>query len=80
LDLKSKTFVGKMDLYQDVVSQMHSAAVLTGKTPETKIIGVADGGIGLSEELKKQFPGCILRPLVNAYPCILTNLGISAQP
>ena len=25
-------------------------------TPETKIIGVADGGIGLSEELKRQFP------------------------
>jgi hypothetical protein len=23
-------------------------------TPETKIIGVADGGIGLSEELKRQ--------------------------
>ena len=56
LDSKSKTFVGKMDSYQDVVSQMHSAAVLTGMTPETKIIGVADGGIGLSEELKRQFP------------------------
>jgi hypothetical protein len=47
LDSKSKTFVGKMDSYQDVVSQMHSAAVLTGMAPETKIIGVADGGIGL---------------------------------
>ena len=56
LDSKSKTFVGKMDSYPDVVSQMHSAAVLTGMTPETKIIGVADGGIGLSEELKRQFP------------------------
>ncbi len=56
LDSKSKTFVGKMDSYQDVVSQMHSAAVLIGMTPETKIIGVADGGIGLSEELKRQFP------------------------
>ena len=33
---------------------MHSTAVLTGMTPETKIIGVADGGIGLSEELKRQ--------------------------
>jgi len=55
LDSKSKTFVGKMDSYQAVVSQMHSAAVLTGMTPETKIIGVADGGIGLSEELKRQF-------------------------
>jgi len=56
LDETSKTFVGKMDSYQDVVSQMHSAAVLTGMTPETKIIGVADGGNGLSEELKRQFP------------------------
>jgi len=56
LDSKSKTFVGKMDTYQEVVSQMHSAAALTGMTAETKIIGVADGGIGLSEELKRQFP------------------------
>jgi hypothetical protein len=56
LDSKSKTFVGKMDSYQEVVSQMRSAAILTGMTPETKIIGVADGGIGLSEELKRQFP------------------------
>ena len=29
LESKSKTFVGKMDSYQNVVSQMHSAAVLT---------------------------------------------------
>ena len=56
LDSKSKTFVGKMDSYQNVVSQMHSAAVCIGMTPETKIIGVADGGIGLSEELTRQFP------------------------
>ncbi len=56
LDSKSKTFVGKMDCYQNVVSQMHSAAVFIGMTQETKIIGVADGGIGLSEELKRQFP------------------------
>ena len=55
LDSKSKIFVGKMDSYQEVVSQMHSAAVLTGMTLETKIIGVADGGPGLSEELKRQF-------------------------
>ncbi len=56
LDSESKTFVGKMDTYQEVVSQMHSAAVLTGMTSETKIIGVSDGGIGLSEELERQFP------------------------
>jgi hypothetical protein len=59
LDSKSKTFVGKMDSYQEVVSQMHSAAVLTGMTQQTEIIGVADGGIGLSEELKRQFPSMV---------------------
>jgi len=68
LDLKSKTFVGKMDSYQDVVSQMHSAAVLTGMAPETKIIGVADGGIGLSEELKRQFPSMPLMATQNPPP------------
>ena len=36
LDSKSKTFVGKMDTYQEVVSQMHSAAVLTGMTAENQ--------------------------------------------
>ena len=49
-----------MDLYQKVISQLHSAAALTGMTPDTEIIGVADGGIGLSEELKRQFPLCNL--------------------
>jgi hypothetical protein len=56
LDSKSKIFAGKMDSYQTVVSEMHSAAVLIGMTPRTEIVGVTDGGIGLSEELKKQFP------------------------
>jgi len=56
LDSKSKTFVGEMGSYQDVVNQLHSAAVLIGMTPETEVIGVADGGTGLSEELKRQFP------------------------
>lgn len=56
LDSPSKIFVGKMDSYPEVISQLYNAAVLTGMTPETEIIGVADGGIGLSEELKRQFP------------------------
>lgn len=55
LDSKSKIFAGKMDSYQSVVSQMHSAAVLIGMTSKTEVIGIADGGIGLSEELKRQF-------------------------
>ena len=56
LDSKEKTFVGKMDSYGKVVGQMHRAATLCGMTAETKIVGVADGGPGLSEELKRQFP------------------------
>ncbi len=56
LDSASKVYVGKMDSYPSVVGQMHSAAVLIGMTPTTEVVGVADGGIGLSEELKNQFP------------------------
>ena len=56
LDSKSKIFAGGLGSYSNVVSQMHDAAVLIGMTQETEIVGIADGGIGLSEELKKQFP------------------------
>ena len=56
LDSTSKLFVGKMDSYPEVIGQLHNAAVLTGMRPATDVIGVADGGIGLSEELKRQFP------------------------
>lgn len=56
LDSESKTYTGKMDSYQAVVGQMHSAAVLNNMTAATQIIGIADGGNGLSEELKRQFP------------------------
>lgn len=56
LDSTSKTFVGKMDSYSEVISQLHKAAVLAGMSSATDVVGVADGGIGLSEELKKQFP------------------------
>lgn len=51
-----KIFVGKMDSYPAVVGQLHDAAKLAGMTSGTEIIGVADGGIGLSEELKRRFP------------------------
>jgi hypothetical protein len=56
LDEKEKKFVGKMDSYPEVVNHLHSLAKLIGMTSETDVIGVADGGIGLSEELKRQFP------------------------
>jgi hypothetical protein len=56
LESDKKTFVGKMDSYPVVVGQLRNAAKLRGMTPETEVIGVADGGIGLFEELKRQFP------------------------
>ena len=55
LDSEFKIFAGKMGSYKSVVDQMYSAAVLAGMSPKTDIVGVADGGIGLSEELKRQF-------------------------
>lgn len=56
IESTSKTFVGKMDSYPVVVGQLHKAAVLAGMNSATDVVGIADGGIGLSEELKKQFP------------------------
>ena len=56
LDCPTKIFVGKMDSYPEVVGQLRQAAQLAGMTSTTDIVGVADGGIGLSEELQKQFP------------------------
>jgi hypothetical protein len=57
LDSKtSKTFVGGMDAYPVIVSQMRRAALLMGLAPETNVVGVADGAPGLSDELKRQFP------------------------
>jgi hypothetical protein len=56
LDSDSKTFVGKMDSYGEIVGDLHNAAKWIGMTPETETVGVADGGIGLSEEMKRQFP------------------------
>lgn len=59
LEQKDKIFVGKMDSYPEVVSQLHSASELTGMTSESEVVGVADGANGLSEELKRQFPNMI---------------------
>ena len=56
LDSPVKIFVGKMDSYPEVIGQLRQASQLTGLTSKTDIVGVADGGIGLSKELKKQFP------------------------
>lgn len=56
LDSVSKIYVGRKDSYPEVVSDLFSASVLSGMSSETKVIGVADGGIGLKEELENQFP------------------------
>ena len=56
MDSESEIFVGRMDSYPKVVSQMHSAAILAGMSDATKVVGVADGAPGLSDELKRQFP------------------------
>jgi hypothetical protein len=56
LESVSKIYVGKMDTYPEVVGQLFNASVLCGMLPKTQIIGIADGGIGLKEELENQFP------------------------
>ena len=45
-----------MDSYDEIVSDLYNAAKLIGMASKTEIVGVADGGIGLSEEMKRQFP------------------------
>lgn len=55
LGVASKTYVGMMSSYPEVVGQLFDASVMVGMTSDTKVIGVSDGGIGLKEELEKQF-------------------------
>ena len=52
----SKIYIGRTDSYPEVVRQLSDASVLIGMTPETEVIGIGDGGIGLKEELENQFP------------------------
>jgi hypothetical protein len=51
-----RTYVARMSEYPEVVGQLFSAAVDRGLTSTTKVYGVGDGGNGLVEELKDQFP------------------------
>jgi hypothetical protein len=51
----SKCYVGKMGKYPVVIEQLFNAAVLLGMTPDTEVVAVADGAIGLREELESQF-------------------------
>ena len=57
LESDVKTYVGRMDTYPAVFEQLRGAAELRGLTPETQVVGVADGGIGLFEEMRRWFPG-----------------------
>ena len=56
LDSLTKTYVGKMAAYPEVVGPLFQASVLRGMSSETEVIGVADGGIGLKEALEARFP------------------------
>jgi hypothetical protein len=49
-------YVGRKDSYPEVVRDLFNASVLSGMSPNTQVIGVADGGIGLKEALEHQFP------------------------
>lgn len=50
-----RSFVARMDSYEAVVGQLFSAAVGRGLSSRTKTVAVADGGIGLREEIEAQF-------------------------
>ncbi len=56
LNRKIKTFVGGMVSYPVVDGQLLLAEKLPGLKSETEPISVADGGNGLFEEFKRQFP------------------------
>jgi hypothetical protein len=55
MSAESKLYVAQMEKYPEVVSQLFKAASLLGMSDKTDVIGVADGGQGLREELDNQF-------------------------
>ena len=59
LESDDKLLVGRMDSYPVVIDQLHTAALKNGMTPSTVVVGVADGGNGLAEELKRRFPNMV---------------------
>jgi hypothetical protein len=50
------TYVAAMASYPQVVASLFSAAVSHGLSPASPTLAVADGGLGLKEELELQFP------------------------
>jgi len=55
MSAKSKLYVGQMEKYPEVVSQLFCVATMLGMSEETDVVAVADGGQGLREELDNQF-------------------------
>lgn len=55
MDSVSKLYVGKMDTYPKVICDLFNVSVLSGLTPESRVIAVADGAPGLKEEMESQF-------------------------
>ncbi len=55
LESMDKIYIGRMASYPEVVGQLVDAARLVGMSSETTVVGVADGGNGLKEELEHQF-------------------------
>ena len=53
---QSKLYVAQMEKYPEVVSQLFCVAAMLGMREETDVVGVADGGNGLREELESQLP------------------------
>ena len=51
-----RTFVARLGSYTEVGQELFRAAIVEGWSPQTKVIGVADGGLGLREELAVHFP------------------------
>jgi len=49
------TYVGKLDKYEEVVSDLFSAACIRGLSSNTQVIACTDGGIGIREEIESQF-------------------------
>ena len=56
VEKEQRTCVARMSKYPEVVGQLVSAAVDRGMSERTQVIAVADGAIGLREELEAQFP------------------------
>ncbi len=56
LDSTTKRYVGTMGTYVEVMEPLFQVSVLQGMGPETTVVGVADGAIGLKEAMEQQFP------------------------